>query len=77
MADRAEQQTRTFVKKVGDETLTRSITSARAEVEARFDGYFPEDEVAPKSGKSSSGGGGSRSGNAANSGGGSNASSAS
>lgn len=37
---------RTFVKKVGDQTLTRRVTNPTNEVQARFDGYVPE-ETAP------------------------------
>lgn len=36
----------TFVKKVGDQTLTRRVTNPTNEVQARFDGYLPE-ETAP------------------------------
>jgi hypothetical protein len=47
-----DNQTRTFVKKVGDETVTRQVTSPQAEVEAKFEG-FVEQAPAKSSGGSS------------------------
>ncbi len=45
MADTSKKfQTRTFTKKVGDETKTRQVTSPQAEIAARFDGFYPEGE---------------------------------
>lgn len=38
-ADKEDQKSRTFSKKVGDQTLTREVTNAESEVAARFDGY--------------------------------------
>jgi len=66
MAERAKQQEpRTFVKKVGDQTFSRQVTSPQAAVEANFDGYFEQapakSGAASSSGRSSSGGSGNSS----------------
>jgi len=47
MAESAESgsEPRTFVKKVGDQTLTRRVTTPLSEVAARYDGYKPADET--------------------------------
>lgn len=57
MSEHVAPEPRTFVKKVGDKTLTREVTSAAGEVEARFDGYLekPAAKSSPAARPASSG----------------------